>query len=156
MTSGPRCPHVVADGHRTFLTYLLPIHDPNWDGTYVTVKDPASGAVEAIAIVEFRACRAFTLGPPSDEALSGHRLWGKGLDFYTAHVVEDSSWLGEIERRNAVHSEHSPSLFAGLVHYLFTFHDETFECITRTHDVTVVSSPYAGVLHGIVDRVTGR
>jgi len=154
--AGAPLPHVIADGHRTFLTYLVAVHDPNWDGTYVTVKNSASGAVESVAVVEFRSCRAFTLGPPNDEALSGHRLWGKGLEFYTPHVVENSRWLTELEQRNRVHAHHSPSLFAGLVHYVFTFHDETFECITGSHEVTHISSTYAEVLHGIVDRATGR
>lgn len=158
----PRCntgaplPHVIADGHRTTLTYLAAQRDPNWDGTYVTVKDAASGATESIVVVRFELCRATTLGPPNDEALHGHRLWGKGLDFYDAHIVINSSWIAELEERNRVHPHHSAAPFAELKHYVLTFHDETFECIARSHTAEIVTDTYPHVLHGIVDRLTER
>jgi len=154
--TGAPLPHVIADGYRTILTYLVAEHDPKWDGTYVTVKDPASGATESIAITEFELARASTLGPPNDEALSGHRLWGRGLTFYAAHRVVNSTWIGELEQRNRVHPQHKPSLFSGLTHYLFTFHDETFECIARSHNADVVTGTYPGVLHDAVGRLTRR
>jgi len=108
--------------------------DPNWDGTYITPKDPASDETEgeSVAIIEFGRCRAFAFGPPNDEALRCHRPCGKGLDSYTAHVVVNSRWIAGLPSSATAH--HSKEQFIGLTHHTFTFHDETFECIARARN----------------------
>jgi hypothetical protein len=50
---GAPLPHIIQNDSKTFLTFYLSEPDPNWDGTYVTVKNPRDGSVEALALVEF-------------------------------------------------------------------------------------------------------
>jgi len=70
-------------------------------------------------------------GPPNDEGLHGHPLAERGLEPYGVFVVSPSSWLRALVRMNAVHPRHRDEHFDGLCHFVFTFHDSTFECIAR-------------------------
>jgi hypothetical protein len=38
---------------------------------------------------------------------------------------------------NTVHEHHSAEAFAQLAHYVFAFHDSTFECIAADVDITI-------------------
>jgi hypothetical protein len=84
---------------------------------------------DRFVVVHFPLCHAFTFGAPNDEALGGHPLRGRGLQFYSVHRVEGSSWLSLLEQRNSVHPNHNKRRFLdGMTHYVFTFHDSTLEC----------------------------
>jgi hypothetical protein len=95
---------------------------------------PQSGGGEAE--VAFSRVRAFYLGSPNDEALGGHRLWGRGLSFYSFQEVVHSDWIAELERRNEVHLQHSKKLFEGLRHLVITFKEQTLECVAFGFEVT--------------------
>ncbi len=103
------------------------------------VARDASGEIVAI---EFILPRAHMLGAPNDEALAGHPLAARGLQAYSAHEVRDSSWIRALETLNRVHRLHSASLFAHLRHFIFTFQDETFECVARDLQVHLRESAH--------------
>ena len=87
---------------------------------------------EKVAVVHFPLCSVFTFGSPNDETLAGHPLYGHGLEFYTVHYVENSSWIALLERRNSVHSQHDQKRFIeNKKHFIFTFHDSTLECVVN-------------------------
>lgn len=65
----------------------------------------------------------------NDGAITGHPLWENGLAPYAFHEVAASRWIATRERENSVHPRHQPGDFARLRHFIFTFHDETFECL---------------------------
>ena len=44
-----------------------------------------------------------------------------------------SSWLRGLERMNSVHQYHTAARFAGFRHFIFAFHDSTFECIAKSY-----------------------
>ncbi|MFH1346546.1 MAG: hypothetical protein ABIL01_35945 [Pseudomonadota bacterium] len=99
---------------------------------YTVSRQSGGGEAE----VKFTAVRAFYLGSPNDEGLEGHRLWGRGLSFYSFQEVIHSDWIAELERRNRVHARHSTKLFEGLRHFVMTFKEQTLECVARTFEVT--------------------
>jgi hypothetical protein len=99
-------------------------------------------------IVEFHGCIGAKMGLPSDESLSGHRLWGKGLKYYVAHEVEESEWLAEVGRTEKYRS--SPGWVAAHHHYVFTFHDETIECLAQGFRVREHPGSIAEALTAIV------
>ena len=109
--------------------------DPSWDGTYATVKDPAGEHAESLALVEFRRCISAKLGAPNDEVFHGHALAGKGLDAYSAQLVRRSRWLAELQKTNSVHSAYRAESWQNRNHYVFWFHDSTFECIAESFTV---------------------
>ena len=86
---------------------------------------------EQYAIVKFIGPRAHYFGSPSDETIRGHPLWELGLRPYGVFEVRKSSWIRALERMNRVHPNHNPSRFAALRHFVFTFHDNTFECVAN-------------------------
>jgi hypothetical protein len=84
---------------------------------------------EEYAIVKFISPRAHYFGSPNDEALSGHPLEERGLGPYGVFEVRNSSWIRALEQMNRVHPSHNASRFRALRHFVFTFHDTTFECV---------------------------
>jgi hypothetical protein len=93
---------------------------------------------ESIALVRFEGVRAHYFGPPNDEALNGHPLYSRGLLPYAFSEVLDSSWLQSLVAMNAVHPHHEPRHFAGLRHLIFTFKENTFECISRGYSWAIM------------------
>ena len=85
-----------------------------------------------VAVIHFPLCSIFTFGAPNDETLASHPLYGRGLEFYSVHRVENSPWIAQLERRNAVHPSHNRARFVeGKKHFVFTFHDSTLECVAN-------------------------
>jgi hypothetical protein len=122
-------PHLLI-GSRTFLLFYKRHAEP-----------------DVAVIVEFHGCIGAKMSLPSDETLSGHRLWGKGLQYYVAHEVEESRWLAEVGRTEKYRS--SPGWVASHHHYVFTFHDETVECLAQGFSATERTGSVADALAAI-------
>ncbi len=152
---GAPLPHVISNDYRTFLTFIVKEADPAWDGTYVTVRSPDNEETLPLALVEFHRCFSTKLGAPNDEVLKGHPLSGRGLGGYSAQRVENSPWIAELETINKVHRAYDPETWRKLNHYIFWFHDSTFECVAETFTVEVFHESMAQILARICQRLTG-
>lgn len=84
---------------------------------------------ESTAVLVFEGCAAIQFGYPNDEALEGHPLWGFGLAYHGAFEVVDSPWRSALEAQNAV-AFPDTAWGEGLRHFVLTFHDTTFECLS--------------------------
>jgi hypothetical protein len=82
-------------------------------------------------VIHFDRPRAHYFGPPNDEAFEGHPLASRGLGCYGIFEVVGSSWVRELEEMNRVHPNHNPRRFDKLRHFIFMFHDNTFEVIAE-------------------------
>jgi hypothetical protein len=133
--TGAPLPQLLVNDHRAFLIFLVKVVDSSWDGTYVTVKNPGSQQRESLALVEFHRCVSAKLGSPNDEVFHGHPLAGKGLAGDTAQLVRNSRWLAELQKINSVHACYRPDVWQQRNHYVFWFHDTTFECIAESYTV---------------------
>lgn len=153
---GAPLPHVIAAEGRTFLIFLVSEPDPNWDGTYVNVKDPADHQIEPYALVEFLQCTSMKLGSPNDEVFAGHPLRDRGMEPYCAQEVLNSRWIAEIEAINRVHAGYNPARWKDLKHYIFWFHDSTFECIAEGFRVETFRESMAEVVARACDRLIDR
>lgn len=150
---GAPLPHLLTNGHDAYLMFYLPDRDPDWDGTSVRIMDPASDGAVPLGMVKFSRVHSMKLGGPNDEALHGHPLTGQGLRPYGAHRVLNSQWIAEEERINSVHPHHRGGWHERLNHYVFCFHDETFECIAQALTVERhLTSPRA-LLHDLANRL---
>jgi hypothetical protein len=69
--------------------------------------------------------------------LRGHPLASRGLQAYSAFEVRNSSWIRQLERMNSVHPQHNPARYSMLHHYVFAFHDSTFECVARDFSLSL-------------------
>jgi len=152
--TGAPLPHLLQNDHRTFLIFFIRDSDPNWDGSYVSVRRPASSTSACqLAVVEFKGCLSTMMGSPNDEVLHGHPLYGKGLEGYRPMRVENSAWLAEIQRINSVHNGYAPERWHGLSHYFFGFHDSTFECVAESLIVELYESSLPEVLAKVCERL---
>jgi hypothetical protein len=122
---GAPMPHLLTNGYRTFLVFYLKDDYSEGDRT------------ELVALVQFLRCVSVKLGDPNDEVLHGHPLYGKGLEPYSAQIVRNSTWVKELETINKVHSQYKPEFWSELNHYIFWFHDQTFECVAKSYEVEV-------------------
>ena len=125
---GAPLPCIAASEHVLCLAYIVRAIDPNWDGTYVNVVGTETYK-EEIAIIQFQRAYAHFFGPPNDEAFEGHPLSRLGLTPYSVSRIEGSSWIKELLKRNSVHQYHRQDMLSKHNHYIFAFHDTTFECI---------------------------
>jgi hypothetical protein len=140
---GAPLPVVVAAEHTLQLAYYAQVSDPEWDGTYIRLVDLSSA--EPVILVQFEYAYAWFHGPPNDEAFSGHPLASRGLHPYGAFRIEESSWVRRLERMNSVHEYHDPESFARLRHYVFAFHDSTFESVARSFTAVQIEGPLTRV-----------
>ena len=151
--TGAPLPQLLVNDYRALLAFLVNVPDPAWDGTYVTVTDLTSGQPESLALVEFEHCRSAKLGTPNDEVFNGHLLYGKGMEPYSAQRVVNSEWLRELERINSVHSMYRPASWRNLNHYVFWFHDTTFECVAESFRVQTFRENMKSLLGRMVERL---
>jgi hypothetical protein len=141
---GAPLPLVLSDDSTTVLAYLLEDSDPEWDGKTIRPVTPESE--EPAALIRFHLCRALYFGSPNDETLAGHPLYARGLGYYGAYEVLESSWIRALERMDRVHPSHNPARFRQLRHFIWAFHDSTFECIAERYDASVHPRPLSSLL----------
>jgi len=51
-----------------------------------------------------------------------------------------------LEGMNSVHPRHSAASFAGLHHYIITFHDSTFECVAERYTISTARGSITAAL----------
>jgi hypothetical protein len=151
--TGAPMPHLLTNDDKALLAFLVSEPDPNWDGSYVTVKSPADESAEPLALVEFEQCISAKLGAPNDEVFSGHPLYGKGIEPYRAQRVVNSRWLAETEKINSVHERYQREAWRERKHFIFWFHDSTFECIARSYRVETHRTSMRTLLNMMVERL---
>jgi hypothetical protein len=94
-------------------------------------KTDADDPFETFVLAEFQSYSTYMFGAPNDETFDGHPLANRGLRPYGAFRIADSSWVRQLERMNSVHPDHNPKRFDELKHFVFAFHDSTFECVAK-------------------------
>ncbi len=134
--AGAPAPALVADEHRLLLAYL--VGDDGNRANAIEANATEWGSGESVAIVRFDPCFAHFAGPPGDEISLSHPLAARGLRPYGAYEVIRSPWIRELAAADAVHPRHRPDSFAKKRHFIFTFHDSTFECIADGYAARVV------------------
>lgn len=150
---GAPLPFLLCNDYQAFLTFYVRKPDGNWDGTTVKVIDPASSETVSLCLVTFKNCVSAKLGHPNDEAQSGHSLAGRGLEGYAAQMVKNSPWLKEVARMNSAHPNDRPEMWASLNHYVFWFHDSTFECLAKAYEVEVSSETMPQLLARVQEKL---
>jgi hypothetical protein len=153
---GAPLPHLLTNDCRTFLVFFLRDIDPEWDGTYINVRHADSESPSNLAVVEFNRCICTKMGTPNDEVLLGHPLAGKGLDWYSPFRVENSPWIKELEAINSIHHNYNPEHWRSFNHYIFGFHDSTFECVAKSFTVDMRVATLPNLLAEICGKLVGR
>ena len=122
---GAPCPKVFAEENQLVLSY--------WGRD----EPPYPPTTAPLAVVRVRRPYFHMFGPPNDEALTGHPLADRGLYSYRIFRVDKSSLVRSMERMNSIHRHHNPAKFDAMTHYIFTFHDSTFECVAESLEAMI-------------------
>lgn len=133
-------PLLLQDDYAAFLTFNAV--RPNVDGR----MEPAGTAV-----VEIVGCSTTKFRYPNDEALPGHPLYSKGLSYYSTFEVRQSSWVADKAAQNRVSFPNYTR--SGLRHFVFTFHDSTFECLADDIKIEVSQEPYSQIFQRLTERI---
>ena len=143
---GAPLPHVVSNGYKTYLLYYIGTSNPDWDEStnIIHVLDPQSK--DYVALIQFERCYSIRFGGVNDEVLHGHPLYEHGLEGYEMHEIKNSSWINEQKKINSVHSNFKQELWDARKHYIFTFHDDIFECIANEYVVQVFRGKLSSVM----------
>lgn len=83
------------------------------------------------AVVELIGCLVTRFGHPNDEALPGHPLYHSGLGGYGIYEVHNSNWCKAVVAVNRVSFPETDESYRGR-HFLFVFHDSSFECLASS------------------------
>lgn len=84
-------------------------------------------------VVVWNGSRSSCMTDPNDEAISGHRLYAKGLsEVLWAGLVVESELVRALERQNRVHPDHDPSRFSPLSHHVLLLKECVVE-VVATH-----------------------
>lgn len=87
------------------------------------------GAKNVLQIV-FQHPDAVRFSCVSDEIITGHTLFGKGLRAYGLFKVVNSTWINELRICDAVHPQHNEAHWKAAEHYLLCFKDRMCEVVT--------------------------
>jgi hypothetical protein len=115
---------LVQDEYRAVLTFSA-----------MRLQPDGSRTDAGTATVEFVRCIITKFGYPNDEALSGHPLYNSGLTGYGIFEVIGSQWIRRLTEQNRVAFPSTPD--STQRHFIFSFHDSTFECIADDLRVSI-------------------
>jgi hypothetical protein len=83
-------------------------------------------------VIVWTGTRSARLSAPNDEAISGHRLWRKGLEgTLWAGQVSHSHAIRDLERQNRVHPRHDPSRYQNLAHHVLLLKERVAEIVAE-------------------------
>jgi hypothetical protein len=86
---------------------------------------------DTFAVFHFPGSLCHMFGYPNEEADSGHPLSARGYHAFGVFEVKGSSWIAQLERMNRVHPAHRKEHYDDLRHFIFGFHDSTFEILAQ-------------------------
>ncbi|HWN97204.1 MAG TPA: hypothetical protein VNT99_19390 [Methylomirabilota bacterium] len=107
-----------------------------------------------VVVAHFDGCIITQFGYPNDEALGGHPLYASGLQHYGVFEVHGSSWPAALEAQNRRAFPDSHSF--DYRHFIFTFHDSTFECLATAIRFESFLQPLAEVASRVQSEMCAR
>jgi hypothetical protein len=105
------------------------------------------------AVVEIPNCLITRLGYPNDDGRSGYPFY-KGLD-YGVYEILNSLWVRQLMEFKRTRFPKPAADWWGLEgrHFLVTFHDSTFECISSNLNATSTKEPLESVIQNLLKRI---
>lgn len=102
------------------------------------------------AIVEFTRCLATRFGYPNDEARWGIPRFAHAP--YGIYEVSCSTWIEDVVRLNRFRFPQTRDDYVKK-HYLFTFHDSTFECLADAMKLELTTEAPRVIVQRLAERM---
>ena len=130
ITPGAPEPLVLASEQRVILSYWV---ERPTDAEISVASSHASGVngPDVYSVFRFSPVCSHMFGYPNEEAFHGHPLACRGYRAFAVWEVQKSSWIAQMEQMNRVHPAHTRESFDIWRHFIFGFHDSTFEIVAR-------------------------
>lgn len=148
--AGAPMPQVFSNGLKTYLIYLV---DQGVED--LTEIDNTTEILQELALVEFSG-HTFRFGIANDEVFSGLTLWKKGLEFYSAHLIENSNWISELKTINKVHPYYKEDKWKDQKHYMLLFHDEILEVIATDYKTETFNTTFGQLALEVAKRMNNK
>lgn len=123
------------------------------DSSYLPSTDLETIQNSLYVVIKFEGFCQAKVGGPNDEVFDGHPLSKKGLEIYRINKVENSSWIKEVQEVNKVHRGYREENWKSYNHYIFYFHDTSYECIARYFKLEFTDLPLNEILSNIVKNL---
>ncbi|MEZ0581257.1 hypothetical protein [Nocardioides sp. MH1] len=108
----------------------------NGGGTALALRAHRDDGDQRCVVIVWTGTSSASLSSPNDEAISGHRLYSKGLsDVLWAGSVTDSEAVAALEIQNRVHPYHDASRFDALQHHVVLAKERVAEVVAETLEV---------------------
>lgn len=114
--------------------------------TFSAMQEQPDGTREdaGYGLVEIVHCRVSAFGEPNDESLKRHPLYSKGLRAYGVYEIANSAWIkAEIAHERSSLPDVPDTKQS---HFIFTFHDSTFQCIASELRAMLIPRPFENVM----------
>ena len=154
--AGAPLPHVVSDGGMVFLIYYIDENSSAWKAQTHEIIDLDTGHRGITALVEFKHCYNYKFGGVNEEVIHGHPLYEHGLEPYGVHEIINSKWIIEQEKINSVHGNYNHLSWEAYKHFIFTFHDELFECIAEGYNIKIFKGRICSVFSEVTKKLFDR
>ncbi|HZC70883.1 MAG TPA: hypothetical protein VE442_09330 [Jatrophihabitans sp.] len=114
-------------------------------GTTVLALDAhQDDADQRCVVLVWTGVASASMSAPNDEAISGHRLYDKGLDDVRwVGVVRESELVADLERRSRAQPGHTPARYERLVHHVVLLKECTVEVVAELLSRDRIAGPTA-------------
>lgn len=88
-----------------------------------------------VFVLKFINCMKHSFGMPGDETLHGHRYSVLGMRPYSFYELRGSDLVQELQAVDSAHPRYNPDKWIQYKHYIITFHDSMFECVSQGFEI---------------------
>lgn len=99
------------------------------------LKERNSVYDRGIFVVRFNMFLQYKFGMPNNEIIIGHPYSKLGLKPYSFYQLEGSDWIKELMKIDSIHPYYNKENWVSYKHYIFTFHDNMFECVAKDFEI---------------------
>jgi len=140
VTRDPNAPEAVLIGN-----------DPGATG--LAVRPHSGDKDQRCVVLAWHGTESASMAAPSDETISGHRLYDKGLrDLSWAGVVQNSELADDLERQNQVHPAQDASKYKRLTHPIVPLKEDVVEVVARALTIEHHDGPTLTAAVAALDR----
>ncbi|PWG78231.1 hypothetical protein [Pararcticibacter amylolyticus] len=88
-----------------------------------------------VVVIKFKGYLYYNFGLPGNETLRGHPYYKLGIKSFGFYELLDSDLINKLKQIEKVHPYYNAAKWDGFRHFILTFHDNMFECVSSEFDV---------------------
>jgi hypothetical protein len=135
MDTGSPSPMIISNDSEIFLIFYA-IDD--FVDTTISQSDEIYD--QNIYIIKFKSCIKYLFGSLSNETIHGHPYFKLGMRSYSFYELEESDLIKSLKNIDNIHRLYNENKWTDYKHYILTFHDNMFECVSKSFEIKKESS----------------